>query len=100
MPYHRRENLWKDKNNKTITVIGMGYIGLPTATLFASAGFNVRGFDINGKTIDTLESGAITISEPQLQDLFTLVLKEGKLKPVKKIGPSDFFIICEPTPFS
>jgi UDP-N-acetyl-D-mannosaminuronic acid dehydrogenase len=99
MPYRRRKGLWKDKSSITITVIGMGYIGLPTATLFASAGYRVNGFDINENTIEKLKSGKITIVEPQLQDLFSLVLKEGKLRPTDQMKPSDLFIICVPTPY-
>ena len=99
MPYRRREDFWKDKENITITVVGMGYIGLPTATLFASAGYRLRGFDINEKTINILKTGRITIVEPGLQDLFSLVINEGKLVPTNEIEPSDLFIICVPTPF-
>ncbi len=99
MPYSRRVDYWKDKKNITITVVGMGYIGLPTATLFASAGYRVKGYDINENTITTLKSGKITIVEPGLQDLFSLVVKEGKLKPTNGMDFSDLFIICVPTPF-
>ena len=99
MPYSRRVNYWKDKNNITITVVGMGYIGLPTATLFASAGYRVKGYDINENTITTLKSGKITIVEPGLQDILSLVIKEGRLEPTNKMGFSDLFIICVPTPF-
>ena len=99
MPYRRREEYWKDKTDKTITVVGMGYIGLPTATLFASAGYRVKGYDINENTINTLKTGKITIVEPGLQDLFSLVINEGKLEPSNEIESSDLFIICVPTPF-
>lgn len=99
MPYRRREDYWKDKTHKTITVVGMGYIGLPTATLFASAGYKVKGYDINKKTINTLKTGKITIVEPGLQHLFSLVISEGKLEPTTKLESSDLFIICVPTPF-
>jgi len=55
---------------KSITIVGMGYIGLPTATLFATAGFKVLGYDVNEQIIDTLKSGKIHIVEPDLQKAF------------------------------
>ncbi|MDO5788757.1 MAG: UDP-N-acetyl-D-mannosamine dehydrogenase, partial [Fusobacterium sp.] len=53
------EKLLKRAKDKelTITILGMGYIGLPTAIAFAKAGFLVRGFDVNKKVIETLKSG-------------------------------------------
>ncbi|QVL37698.1 nucleotide sugar dehydrogenase [Aminirod propionatiphilus] len=82
-----------------ISVVGMGYIGLPTSTLFASVGFNVEGFDVNYKLIESLQKGRITIVEPHLQELFSDVLNKRTLKPVNRLDYSDIFIICVPTPF-
>lgn len=82
-----------------ITVLGMGYIGLPTATMFAAAGYKVKGFDVNKRVIDTLRSGKIHIVEPDLQGLFKSVLDSGNLIPTDTIEESDVFIICVPTPF-
>jgi len=82
-----------------ITIIGMGYIGLPTATMFAAAGYKVKGFDVNKIVIDTLKSGKIHIVEPDLQGLFKSVLDSGNLIPTDTLEESDVFIICVPTPF-
>ena len=87
--------------NKTakITIVGMGYIGLPTSIAFAQAGFNVNGYDVNKEVINTLKSGKIHIKEPDLQQAFEKVLNSGKLKPTNKLEKSDVFLICVPTPF-
>lgn len=100
MQNRRREDYFNDIQNLTLTVVGMGYIGLPTSTLFASAGFRVKGFDIDEKAIARLREGRITIVEPHLQDLFSLVLRKRALEPTAELEHSDLFIICVPTPFS
>lgn len=82
-----------------ITVIGLGYIGLPTATLFASSGFKVSGYDVNKQVIQTLSNGDIHIVEPDLQKVFSIALKSGNLTPAKKIETAEVFVICVPTPF-
>jgi len=87
------------KRNVTLTVVGMGYIGLPTSVTFAKAGFNVCGYDVNQDVINTLKSGKIHIKEPDLQQAFEEAMSSGKLVPVEKLGHSDVFIICVPTPF-
>jgi len=84
---------------RLLTIIGMGYIGLPTATMFASAGYKVKGFDVNKRVIYTLKSGKIHIVEPDLQGLFKSVLDSGNLIPTDTLEESDVFIICVPTPF-
>lgn len=83
-----------------VTVVGMGYIGLPTAVLFAAANLDVIGFDIDEKTIKQLQAGNITIMEPGLQEIFSQALNEKKITIKNKLGTSDVFIICVPTPFS
>lgn len=83
----------------TITILGMGYIGLPTAIAFAKAGFTVKGFDVNKKVIETLKAGHIHIVEPSLQEAFEEALKSGRLIPTDKLEKSDVFIISVPTPF-
>lgn len=83
----------------TITILGMGYIGLPTAIAFARAGFTVNGFDVNKKVIETLKSGHIHIVEPDLQGAFEEALNSGRLRPTDKLEKSDVFIISVPTPF-
>lgn len=82
-----------------ITVVGMGYIGLPTSIAFAKAGFKIHGFDINEDVIKTLKSGKIHIVEPDLQEAFEEVFKSGMFIPASTLEKSDVFIICVPTPF-
>lgn len=95
------EELLKRAKEKdlTITILGMGYIGLPTAIAFAKAGFIVKGFDVNKKVIETLKAGHIHIVEPSLQEAFEEALKSGRLIPTDKLEKSDVFIISVPTPF-
>lgn len=87
------------KKTAKITVIGLGYIGLPTATLFASAGFKVFGYDISEEIVNNLKQGKIHIEEPDLKELFEQVLSKGNLIPTNKVNESDVYIICVPTPF-
>lgn len=82
-----------------ITILGMGYIGLPTAIAFARAGFTVRGFDVNKDIIKILKSGKIHIVEPDLQEAFEEALKSKRLIPIDKLEKSDIYIIAVPTPF-
>lgn len=95
------EELLKRAKEKdlTITILGMGYIGLPTAIAFAKAGFTVKGFDVNKKVIETLKAGHIHIVEPSLQEAFEEALKSRRLIPTDKLEKSDVFIISVPTPF-
>jgi len=83
-----------------ITVIGLGYIGLPTAAMFAKSGFDVIGYDINPKVIEALNQGRIIIEEPGLGELVKEVVSTGKLKGDTKINESDVFIIAVPTPIN
>lgn len=88
----------KDRNLK-ITILGMGYIGLPTAIAFARAGFVVNGFDVNTEVINSLKKGYVHIVEPDLQEAFSEVFNEKKLIPINELNKSDVFIIAVPTPF-
>lgn len=86
------------KYNK-ICVIGLGYIGLPTASTFAMKGVNVIGVDIHPAIIETLNRGEIHIHEPGLPDVFSSAVKGGKFKAALKPEEADAFIIAVPTPF-
>ena len=99
--HERREPMLDKINNRklSITVIGMGYIGLPTAITFANAGFSVKGFDINNEVIKMLKSGKVHIVEPDLQEAFEEAINLGNLVPTNELDKSDVFIICVPTPF-
>ncbi|MCQ5131221.1 nucleotide sugar dehydrogenase [Butyricicoccus faecihominis] len=82
-----------------ITVMGLGYIGLPTAITLSGAGFEVCGFDVNQKTIEQLQSGKIHIVEPGLQLAFDEAVAGGHLHFSSELAPSDVFYIAVPTPF-
>lgn len=79
---------------KQITVLGLGYIGLPTSIVLAKAGHNVKGYDPNEEVIKTLNSGKIHIVENNLQKVYTEVVEAGKFKAYEEIQPSDVYIIC------
>ena len=90
-----------DKNKlKQISVIGLGYIGLPTAAVFSNHEINVVGVDTNTKVVSTINSGKIHIVEPQLAEVVQKVIKNGFLRATDKVEPSDVFIIAVPTPIN
>ena len=84
---------------ETISVIGLGYIGLPTAAMFASRKKKVIGVDVNQKAVDTINRGEIHIVEPELDIIVRSVVKDGYLKAVTSPEPADAFLIAVPTPF-
>jgi UDP-N-acetyl-D-mannosaminuronic acid dehydrogenase len=86
-------------NKKTVCVIGLGYIGLPTAALIANKGFSVSGIDIDENIISKINKGEIHIIEDGLKAFVKSALLSGKLKAFNKIQQSDVYIICVPTPF-
>lgn len=81
-----------------INVIGLGYIGLPTAALIASRGLQVVGIDTNERIVDTVASGKIHIAEPDLDGLVSKVVSSGALTTSRKPQPADVFIVAVPTP--
>ena len=81
-----------------VSVIGLGYIGLPTAALIASRGINVLGVDINEHIVSTIAAGSIHIAEPDLDGLVQKVVSNGMLRVSNKAEPADVFIIAVPTP--
>ena len=83
----------------SLCVIGMGYIGLPTASVFANHGLNVLGMDVNSDVINHLRAGEVHIFEPGLQKLFHQAIESGKLQVAAEVSPADAFIIAVPTPF-
>ncbi len=82
-----------------ITIVGLGYIGLPTAAMLASKNKRVTGVDINKSVIDTINKGNIHIVEPQLASLVSRAVKDNFLIAQNKIEESDVFLIAVPTPF-
>lgn len=83
----------------TISVIGLGYIGLPTAAVFASRKIKVIGVDVNQHAIDTINRGEIHIVEPELDMVVHAAVTEGYLKATATPEPADAFLIAVPTPF-
>jgi UDP-N-acetyl-D-mannosaminuronic acid dehydrogenase len=81
-----------------VVVIGLGYIGLPTAALIASRGMNVVGVDTNLTIVKTVSSGAIHIAEPDLDGLVQKVVSNGSLIVTSEPEPADVFMIAVPTP--
>tara|TARA_B100000674_G_scaffold494943_1_gene520842 strand:- start:1066 stop:2313 length:1248 start_codon:yes stop_codon:yes gene_type:complete len=84
---------------KKICVLGLGYVGLPTAAIFASRGIQVFGVDTNTKTVETINQGKIHIIEPGLDSLVNEAVNLGKLSANSQPEVSDAFIIAVPTPF-
>ena len=85
--------------NKKICVIGLGYIGLPTAALLANRGYEVHGIDVVQSTVDTINQGKIHIVEPELDTFVRSAVNSGKLKASLIPTQADIFIIAVPTPF-
>ncbi|MDR0580390.1 MAG: UDP-N-acetyl-D-mannosamine dehydrogenase [Campylobacteraceae bacterium] len=83
----------------TISVIGLGYIGLPTAAMFAACGVKVVGVDVSQHAVDTINQGKIHIVEPELDKLVDSVVANGYLEAFTKPKAADVFIIAVPTPF-
>ena len=86
------------KFNK-ICVLGLGYIGLPTAATFAAHGVKVVGVDVNPKIIDTLRRGDIHIHEPGLRETYRKAINSGNLTVAAQPEEADAFLIAVPTPF-
>jgi len=84
---------------KTLTVIGLGYIGLPTAAVFADAGFRVTGVDVKEDAVTAINDGRAHIFEPGLDQLVKEVVTEGSLTASTEAQPADSFVIAVPTPF-
>jgi len=84
---------------ETISVIGLGYIGLPTAAVFASKGKKVVGVDINARAVETINRGAIHIVEPDLDQVVHAAVTRGDLRATTQPEAADAFLIAVPTPF-
>jgi UDP-N-acetyl-D-mannosaminuronic acid dehydrogenase len=84
---------------KTVSVIGLGYIGLPTAAVIASRGIKVIGVDVNQKAVDTINAGEIHIVEPDLDIVVRGVVSTGNLRATTIPEPAEVFMIAVPTPF-
>ncbi len=84
----------------TVCVIGLGYIGLPTAAIIARANCQVTGIDVSDHVVDTINRGEIHIEEVDLDGLVQGVVQRGALRASTQIVPADIFVIAVPTPFA
>lgn len=83
----------------TISVIGLGYIGLPTAAMFASKKKHVIGVDVNPHAVETIKQGRIHIVEPLLDEIVHKAVNDGYLRATLIPEPADAFLVAVPTPF-
>ncbi len=83
---------------QTICVLGLGYIGLPTASTFANSGLKVTGVDVNERIVTGLRQGELHIEEPGLRTLVQAALASGNLRIAAQPEPADAFLIAVPTP--
>ena len=84
----------------TVCVIGLGYIGLPTAAIIARAGCPVHGVDVTQSVVDTINRGEIHIEEVDLDGLVQAVVQRGMLKASTEVASADVFVVAVPTPFA
>lgn len=84
--------------DKLVSVIGLGYIGLPTAALLSGHGYNVIGTDINSRAVDAINQGKTHIFEPDLDAFVRSAVDAGRLKSSTSPQAADIYIICVPTP--
>ena len=82
----------------SVCVMGLGYIGLPTASVLATKGFRVTGVDVRPEVVDTINRGEIHIEEPDLDILVRSAVNSGQLVASCEPQPADVFMICVPTP--
>jgi UDP-N-acetyl-D-mannosaminuronic acid dehydrogenase len=85
---------------KTISMIGLGYIGLPTAALFAARGVRVIGVDVSARVVETINAGRIHIVEPELAGIVHMAVTAGKLRATQTPEAAEAFIVAVPTPFT
>jgi UDP-N-acetyl-D-mannosaminuronic acid dehydrogenase len=88
-----------NRHREKICVVGLGYIGLPTAALLANRGYDIHGVDISQHAVDTINDGKIHIVEPELDTFVHAAVASGKLKADMIPSEADIFILAVPTPF-
>ncbi|MFC8731651.1 UDP-N-acetyl-D-mannosamine dehydrogenase [Luteimicrobium sp. NPDC057192] len=84
---------------ETVTVVGLGYIGLPTAAVLASAGVRVHGMDVSPRTVEAISSGAVPFVEPGLAEYVEEAVRAGRLTASHTVEPADAYVLAVPTPF-
>lgn len=88
-----------ESNRPSVSVIGLGYIGLPTAAVLASSGANVVGVDINQKAVDLINQGEVPFVEPDMSTTVAGVVSQGFLRATTETPHADNYIVAVPTPF-
>ncbi|MBB4085781.1 UDP-N-acetyl-D-mannosamine dehydrogenase [Sphingomonas carotinifaciens] len=83
-----------------VVVMGLGYIGLPTAAVIARTGARVLGIDVSATVVDTVNEGRVHIEEVDLDGLVSGVVARGTLRASTEVAPADIFVIAVPTPFA
>lgn len=89
----------EQKRFTKISIVGLGYIGLPTAAMFASRKIQVVGIDVNQNAVDTINRGEIHIVEPDLDMVVHAAVSQGYLRATTMPEPAEAFLIAVPTPF-
>lgn len=84
----------------TIAVIGLGYIGLPTAAILATHGADVVGVDVNPDTVDAVNNGTVPFVEPDLEVSVAGAVSQGRLSASLETPEADIYIVAVPTPFA
>ncbi len=82
-----------------VTVVGLGYIGLPTSAVLADHGVRVHGVDVDRRAVDAVNSGSLHITEPDLDEVVHRVVKSGLLSATLEVVPADVYVVAVPTPF-
>lgn len=85
---------------QVIAVIGLGYIGLPTAAILAARGVNVVGVDVSDRHVDAVNAGTVPFVEPDLAEHVAAAVAAGRLRAQKETPKADVYIIAVPTPFT
>lgn len=97
---YRKDREKFDVSEHVVSIIGLGYIGLPTAAAFAEAGTSVIGVDVNATAVDKINKGEVHIVEPGLEDLVAKTVRAGKLRATLAPESADAFVIAVPTPLA
>ncbi|HNV09723.1 MAG TPA: UDP-N-acetyl-D-mannosamine dehydrogenase [Propionibacteriaceae bacterium] len=86
-------------DNPTVAVVGLGYIGLPTAAILAKQGIRVIGVEVSQERVDVINSGRAPFVEPALEEVLVATVKAGKLSATTEMPHADVYILAVPTPF-
>ncbi|GEK79696.1 UDP-N-acetyl-D-mannosamine dehydrogenase [Agrococcus baldri] len=88
------------ESSHTVCVVGLGYIGLPTAAVLAANGNDVVGVDVNPRHVDEINAGRVPFVEPDLESVVAGVVSQGRLRAQAEVPHADSYIVAVPTPFT